>query len=74
MSMLLSRYFQAVDKSVLIKYKNLAHKKGENAFKEINTFVGKSDESRNFVCILRTTTTLHKVSFIDFHFLANFQT
>ena len=32
--------------------------------------------SRNFVCILRTTTTHHMVSFIDFyfHFLANFQT
>ena len=28
MSMLLSRYFQAVDLSVLIKYKNLAYKKG----------------------------------------------
>ena len=32
--------------------------------------------SRNFVCILRPTTTHHLVSFIDFyfHFLANFQT
>ena len=32
--------------------------------------------SRNFVCILRTATTRHMVSFIDFyfHFLANFQT
>ena len=32
--------------------------------------------SRNFVDILRTTTTRHIVSFIDFyfHFLANFQT
>ena len=32
--------------------------------------------SRNFVCILRTTTTRHMVGFIDFyfHFLANFQT
>ena len=32
--------------------------------------------SRNFVCILRPTTTLHMVSFIDiyFHFLAKFQT
>ena len=32
--------------------------------------------SRNFVCLLRTTKTRHKVSFIDvyFHFLANFQT
>ena len=32
--------------------------------------------SRNFVYILRTTTTRHMVSFIDFyfHFLANFQT
>ena len=32
--------------------------------------------SRNFVCILRTTTIRHMVSFVDFyfHFLANFQT
>ena len=32
--------------------------------------------SQNFVSILRTTTTRHVVSFIDFyfHFLANFQT
>ena len=32
--------------------------------------------SRNFVCILRKTTTRGMVSFIDFyvHFLANFQT
>ena len=32
--------------------------------------------SRNFVYILRTTTTRHMVRFIDFyfHFLANFQT
>ena len=32
--------------------------------------------SRNFVCILRTTTSRHMVSFTDlyFHFLANFQT
>ena len=32
--------------------------------------------SRNLVCILRTTTTRHMVSLIDFyfHFLANFQT
>ena len=32
--------------------------------------------SRNFMCILRTTTTRHMESFIDFyfHFLANFQT
>ena len=31
--------------------------------------------SRNFVCLLRTTTTRYMVSFIDFyfHFLANFQ-
>ena len=32
--------------------------------------------SRNLMFILRTTTTRHMVSFIDFyfHFLANFQT
>ena len=32
--------------------------------------------SRNFVCILRTTTTRYMVSFMGFyfHFLANFQT
>ena len=31
---------------------------------------------QNYVYVLRTTTTLHMVSFIDFcfHFLANFQT
>ena len=32
--------------------------------------------SRNFLCILRTTTTRHMVNVIDFyfHFLTNFQT
>ena len=41
----------------------MALKKGENYF------------SRNFVYVLRTTTTRHMVSFIDFyiHFLASFQ-
>ena len=43
MSMLLSRYFQAVDLSVFIQYKNLASKKRraifENALKEIISFV-----------------------------------
>ena len=42
-------------------------------------YVGKMKQTiffRNFVCVLRTATTRHMVSFIDFyfHFLANFQT
>ena len=47
---------------------------------EAATLLCRKDEgdyfSRNFVCILRTTTTHHMVSFIDFyfHFLANYQT
>ena len=46
----------------------------------IATLLCRKDEadyfSPNFVCVLRTTTTHHIVSFIDFyfHFLANFQT
>ena len=46
-----------------------------------STAPGRGDDeadyfSRNFVCILRTTTTRLMESFIDFcvHFLGNFQT
>ena len=45
----------------------------------INSILGRKDEgdwcSRNFVYILRTTTTRHMVSFIDFnfYFLVNFR-
>ena len=45
----------------------------------INSTLGRKDDgdwcSRNFVYILRTTTTRHMVSFIDFcfHFLVNFR-
>ena len=53
---------------------NLAHAIGNPLY-----YVGKMKETiffRNFVCILRTTTTRHMISFVDFylHFLANFQT
>ena len=50
----------------------------ENIWGEVVYILCTKDEgdyfSRNFVCILRTTTTRHMVSFIDFyfHFLANF--